>query len=254
MEMPVNRFKRSLAGPGVPIGTWLMSTSASAAEALGCLGFDFLVIDTEHVPLDAPQVLSLLQAVAATPAQAIVRLAWNDPVLVKRAMDMGAQSLMFPFVQSADEARRAVAATRYPPAGTRGYAAMHRASRFGTVTDFGRSANAEACVLIQVETPQAIAQLGDIASVDGVDAIFAGPGDLSAACGRIGEIDHADVQAQVRSIAETCRRIGKPCGTVGPNPDMARRFVDDGYSFVAVGSDMGMMMRQASQFLAAMRG
>src|SRR6185437_9242039 len=138
-----------------------------------------------------------------------------DAVLVKRAMDMGAQSLMFPFVQSADEARRAVAATRYPPAGTRGYAAMHRASRFGTVTDFGRSANAEACVLIQVETPQAIAQLGDIASVDGVDAIFAGPGDLSAACGRIGEIDHADVQAQVRSIAETCRRIGKPCGTVG---------------------------------------
>jgi 2-keto-3-deoxy-L-rhamnonate aldolase RhmA len=254
MDMPVNRFKRSLAESGVPVGTWLMSASPAAAEALGCLGFDFVVIDTEHVPVDAPQVLTLLQAVSATPAQAIVRLAWNDQVLVKRAMDMGAQTLMFPFVQNADEARRAVAATRYAPEGVRGYAAMHRASRYGTVTDFGRRANAQACVLVQIETPEAVARLDEIASVAGVDAIFAGPGDLSAACGRIGEIDHAEVQAHMRSIAQTCRRLGKPCGTVGPNPEMAKQFVGYGYSFVAVASDMGMMMRQAGQFLAAMRG
>jgi 2-keto-3-deoxy-L-rhamnonate aldolase RhmA len=250
MDMPINRFKQSLGDPGVPIGTWLMSSSPAAAEALGCLGFDFLVVDTEHVPVDAPQVFALLQAVSATPAQAIVRLAWNDPILVKRAMDAGAQTLMFPFVQTPDDARDAVAATRYPPDGTRGYAAMHRASRYGTVADFARRANAQACVLIQIETAAAVAHVADIAAVDGVDAIFAGPGDLSAACGHIGDIGHPEVQAHVRSIAEACRRIGKPCGTVGPSPEMVKRFVDYGYSFVAVASDMGMMMRQAREYLA----
>jgi 2-keto-3-deoxy-L-rhamnonate aldolase RhmA len=253
MDMPVNHFKRSLGGPRVPIGTWLMSSSPAAAEALGCLGFDFLVVDTEHVPVDAPQVFALLQAVSATPAQAIVRLAWNDPVLVKRAMDAGAQTLMFPFVQTPDEARSAVCATRYPPEGTRGYAAMHRASRYGTVADFAARANAEACVLIQIETAAAVARIADIAAVDGVAAIFAGPGDLSAACGHAGDIGHADVQAHLRSIAEACRKIGRPCGTVGSTPDMVKRFVDYGYSFVAVASDMGMMMRQAREYLADMQ-
>jgi 2-dehydro-3-deoxyglucarate aldolase len=253
MEMQLNRSKRPLAGPAVPIGTWLMSASTPAAEALGCLGFDFLVIDTEHVPIDAPQVLSLLQAVAGTPAEAIVRLASNDPVLVKRALDMGAQSLMFPFVQTVEEARRAVAATRYPPTGTRGFAAMHRASRYGTATDFARRANDEACVILQIETPEAMAELEQSASVDGVDAIFAGPGDLAAACGHIGDIGHPDVQAHLRHAAATSRRLGKPCGTVGPHPEMVKRFVDYGYSFVAVGSDMGMMMRQAGEFLGQLR-
>jgi 2-keto-3-deoxy-L-rhamnonate aldolase RhmA len=253
MEMPVNRFKRSLAGSVMPVGTWLMSASTAAAEGLCCLGFDFVVIDTEHVPVDAPQVLALLQAVAGTPAQAIVRLAWNDAVLVKRAMDMGAQTLMFPFVQSADEARRAVASARYPPDGTRGFAAMHRASRYGTVTDFARRANAEACVVIQIETPAAIEQLEVIAGVDGVDALFAGPGDLAAACGHIGDIGHADVQRHLRAVAAACRRLGKPCGTVGSNPEMVKRFIEYGYSFVAVASDLGMMMRQAGEYLGELR-
>jgi len=252
MEMPANRFKRSL-GHGVMLGTWLMSGSTAAAEGLGCVGFDFLVVDTEHVPIDAPHVLSLLQAIAGTPAQPIVRLAWNDAVLVKRAMDMGAQSVMFPFVETPDEARRAVAATRYPPAGSRGFAGMHRASRYGTVADFGRHANDEACVIVQIETPGAIARLEEIAGVDGVDAIFAGPGDLSAACGHIGEIGHPDVQAHLRHVAAMCRGLGKPCGTIAPNADMAKRFIDDGYSFVAVASDMAMMMRQAGQFLGELR-
>lgn len=252
MEMTVNRFKRSL-GRRVVLGTWLMSGSTAAAEALGCLGFDFLVVDTEHVPIDAPQALALLQAIAGTPAQPIVRLAWNDPVLVKRAMDMGAQSLMFPFVETPDEARRAVAATRYPPAGSRGFAGMHRASRYGTVADFGRRANDEACVIIQIETLQAIARLEEIAGVDGVDAIFAGPGDLSAACGHIGEVGHPDVQAHLLNAAAMCRRLGKPCGTIAPHAEMATRFIDDGYSFVAVASDMAMMMRQAGEFLGQLR-
>ena len=253
MEMPVNRFKRALAGPSLPLGTWLMSASSHAAEALGCLGFDFLVVDTEHVPIDARDLVALLQAIAGTPAQAVVRLAWNDPVLVKRAMDAGAQTLMFPFVQTPEEARRAVAATRYPPQGTRGFAAMHRGSRYGTVADFAQRANDEACVLVQIETPDALQRLPDIASVDGIDAIFVGPGDLAAACGHIGDIAHPDVQRHLQSAAVMCRDAGKPCGIVGADPDMVKRFVDYGYSYVAVGSDMGMMMRQAREFLDRLR-
>lgn len=249
MEMPVNRFKRALAGSSLPLGTWLMSASSHAAEALGCLGFDFLVVDTEHVPIDTRDLVCLLQAIAGTPAQAVVRLAWNDAVLVKRAMDAGAQTLMFPFVQTPGEAQRAVSATRYPPQGTRGFAAMHRGSRYGTVADFAQRANDEACVVIQIETPDALQRLPDIASVDGVDAIFVGPGDLAAACGHIGDIAHADVQHRLQSAAAMCRDAGKPCGIVGADPDMVKRFVDYGYSYVAVASDMGMMMRQAREFL-----
>lgn len=253
MEMPVNRFKRALAGPSPALGTWLMSASSHAAEALGCLGFDFLVVDTEHVPLDARDVVSLLQAIAGTPAQAVVRLAWNDPVLVKRAMDAGAQTLMFPFVQTPEEAQRAVAATRYPPQGTRGFAAMHRGSRYGTVADFAQRANDEACVLLQIETPDALQRLPDIAGVDGVDAIFVGPGDLAAACGHIGDIAHPDVQRHLQHAAAMCRDAGKPCGIVGADPGMVKRFLDYGYTYVAVGTDMGMMVRQAREFLGALR-
>lgn len=253
MEMPVNSFKRALTGQKVPVGTWLMSASQSAAEALGCLGFDFLVVDMEHVPIDVPHALTLLQAIAGTPARPVVRLAWNDPVLVKRVMDIGAQTLMFPFVQNEDAARQAVAAARYPPEGARGFAAMHRASRYATVADYAQRANDEACVIVQIETAEAMGRLEAIASVPGVDAIFVGPGDLAATSGHIGDIANESVQAQMRQCAETCRRLGKPLETVGPTPDRVRQFIDYGYSFVAIASDMGMMMRQANDFLGSVR-
>jgi 2-keto-3-deoxy-L-rhamnonate aldolase RhmA len=253
MDMPVNSFKRSLRDGTMPVGTWLMSASPGAAEALGCLGFDFLVVDMEHVPIDIPHALTLLQAIGGTPAQPVVRLAANDPVLVKRALDIGAQTLMFPFVQDEAEAARAVAATRYPPQGTRGFAAMHRGSRYATVPDYARRANDEACVIIQLETPAAIGRLEAIAAVPGVDAIFLGPGDLAATSGHIGQIAHDDVQMQLRSCAEECRRLSMPIGTVGPTPEMVKTFIGYGYSFVAVASDMGMMMRQAADFLERVR-
>lgn len=253
MDMPINSFKRALAGPAIPLGTWLMSASTGAAEALGCLGFDFLVVDMEHVPIDVPHAYALLQAIAGTPAQAIVRLPWNDPVLVKRAMDIGAQTLMFPFVQNAEEANAAVAAAKYPPQGRRGFAAMHRASRYGTVPDYAQRANDESCVIVQLETSEAIGQLEAIAAVPGVDAIFVGPGDLAATSGHIGQIGHAEVQAQLRHCAEACRRLRKPIGTVGPTPEMVKQFIEFGYSYVAVASDMGMMLRLANEFLGRLR-
>ena len=136
MDLPVNPFKRALHDHRTILGTWLMSGAPSTAEALGCAGFDFLVVDMEHVPVDTPQMIELLRTVAGTPAAPVVRLPWNDMVMIKRALDGGAQSLMMPFVQSADEARRAVACTRYPPDGIRGVAGVHRASRYGTIPGY----------------------------------------------------------------------------------------------------------------------
>jgi 2-dehydro-3-deoxyglucarate aldolase/4-hydroxy-2-oxoheptanedioate aldolase len=176
MDLPANVFKRAIASGKVPVGTWLMSGAPSTAEALGCAGFDFLVVDMEHVPLDTADMIEILRAVAGTPAHAIVRPPWNDTVMVKRAMDAGAQSLLFPFVQNADEARRAVASTRYPPEGIRGVAATHRGSRYGTIPNYLKRANDEVCVIVQIETPPALEKLEEIAAVPGVDSIFVGPG------------------------------------------------------------------------------
>jgi 4-hydroxy-2-oxoheptanedioate aldolase len=253
MDLPVNRFKHSLRAGRPPVGTWLMSAAPAAAEALGCAGLDFLVVDTEHVPLDIAQTIDVLRAIAGTPASAITRVPWNDMVMVKRALDAGAQSIMFPFVQSADEARRAVSYTRYPPQGIRGVAAMHRASRYATVPDYLERANDELCVIVQLETPAALDALPAIAAVEGVDSLFVGPGDLSAAMGRLGDIAHADVQAQLARAARECRALGMPCGIVGPNPDMVRRFLEYGYSWVAVGSDMSLMLGRAQEWIGQVR-
>ena len=176
MDLPANLFKRAITSGKTPVGTWLMSGAPSTAEALGCAGFDFLVVDMEHVPIDVAEMIGLLRTIAGTPAQAVVRPPWNDMVMVKRAMDAGATSLLFPFVQNADEARRAVACTRYPPAGIRGVAGTHRGSRYGAVTDYLKRANDEVCVVVQIETPAALERLPEIAAVPGVDSIFVGPG------------------------------------------------------------------------------
>ena len=254
MDLPANLFKRAITSGKTPVGTWLMSGAPSTAEALGCAGFDFLVVDMEHVPIDVAGMIEILRTVAGTSAQAIVRPPWNDTVMVKRAMDAGAQSLLFPFVQNADEARRAVAATRYPPAGIRGVAATHRGSRYGTVANYLKRANDEVCVIVQIETTAALEKLDEIAAVPGVDSIFVGPGDLSASMGHIGDIGHAEVQNKLAAAAAACRRLGKPCGIVGPTPEMVGKFLEYGYSWVAIGSDVGMMVGRAQEYLGKVRG
>ncbi|HEY1460560.1 MAG TPA: HpcH/HpaI aldolase/citrate lyase family protein [Casimicrobiaceae bacterium] len=254
MDLPVNQFKRAIASGVTPFGAWLMCAAPSTAEALGCVGFDFLVVDMEHTPIDTPQMIGILQTIAGTPAQAVVRPPWNDMVMVKRAMDAGAQSLLFPFVQTPDEARRAVASTRYPPQGVRGVAGTHRGSRYGTIPNYLQRANEEICVIVQIETPSAFDQLEAIAAVPGVDSIFIGPADLSASMGFLGDMGNAAVQDKLKAGAQLCRRIGKPCGIVGANPEMAGRFVDYGFSWVAVGSDLAYVVTRGTEYLAKMRG
>ena len=254
-----NPFRDLIAAKtSVPIGTWLMSGAASTAEAMGCVGFEWLLLDMEHGPIDVRDAYHILHAIGATPAVPVVRLASSDAVLVKRVMDIGALTLMFPFIEDAEAARAAVAATRYPEPGSpidgrRGYAAMHRASRYATLPDYGKIANTLPYVMMQLETPTAIGNLESIGAVPGVDAVFLGPGDLSAAMGLIGAVGHPDVQAKIADVAKRCRAAGVPCGTVGPTPEMVARFVDYGFDFVAIASDLGMMMRQAGVFLDALK-
>jgi len=199
-------------------------------------------------------MIDILRAIAGTPAQAIVRPPWNDMVMIKRALDAGAQSLLLPFVQSADEARRAVSFTRYPGEGVRGVAGTHRGSRYGTVPNYLARASEELCVIVQIETLAALARLDEIAAVPGVDSIFIGPSDLSASMGHLGDVANPAVQEHLAAAAKACRRAGTPSGIIGPTPEMVARFIDYGYSWIAIGSDMGFMVGRAQEYLGRFRG
>ena len=251
----MNPFQELLAARAtqVPIGTWVMSASPIVAEAIGHAGFDWAVLDMEHTPLDLMDLVHLLQAVGNTPLVPLVRVPWNDTVSVKRVLDAGAHSLLFPFIQNADEARKAVAATRYPPEGVRGMAGMSRASRFGTLPDFFKTANANVCAVLQLETPEAITRLEEIAAVPGVGGLFVGPGDLSGAMGHVGNLTHPEVMALMKNAAQRAHKIGMPIGTVGGTPEVVAQYRAIGYDFVAVASDLGLLMRAAQAAAQALR-
>lgn len=249
-----NRFKRRLAEGAPPLGSWLMAASPATAEAMGHVGFDFLVVDMEHVPIDYGELAHILRAIGCTAAAPVVRLPGNDPVTIKRALDAGAETIMVPFVESVAEARAAVAAAQYPPRGMRGVAAVHRASRYGRAPDYFARADAETGVILQLETPGAVALLPEIAALPGVDAVFVGPGDLSAAMGHLGNIAHPDVQAALEAAARAATAAGTPIGIVGPNPEMVGRFLAWGYSFAAVASDLAMMTGRAADWLGTLKG
>jgi 2-keto-3-deoxy-L-rhamnonate aldolase RhmA len=236
-----------------PVGTWLMSASPLVAEAVGCAGFDWAVVDMEHSPLDLMGMVHLLQAVGNTPMVPIVRVPWNDAVMVKRVLDAGATTLLFPFIQNADEARRAVAATRYPPQGVRGMAGMGRASRFGTTPNYFNVANDGICTVVQLETTVAIANLETIAAVPGVDALFIGPADLSGTMGFVGQLDHPDVLTHMASAAQRANALGMPIGSVGGTPETVANYRSMGYDYVAVASDLGLLMRAATTAAQALR-
>lgn len=253
--MTPNRFKTMLSQDPArrSIGSWLMSASAAVAEAMGHCGFDFLVIDMEHSPLDLDGTLAMLRALAGTSAEPLVRLPCADQTLVKRVLDAGAASVMFPFVESAEQARAAVAYTRYPPLGVRGVAAVHRASRYGRSPDYLRSANDQIAVVVQLETPASVERLPEIAAVPGVDSLFVGPGDLAAGLGHIGELMHEEVQRTIARAAELARAAGKPIGIVGPDPRALRLYAQYGYTWAAISSDLSLMTGRAGEWLATLR-
>lgn len=252
----MNPFRHLLkaAGSQPPIGTWIMSASPLVAEAVGHAGFDFGVVDMEHSPLDMGDVVHLLQAVGNTKMVPVVRVPWNDSVTVKRVLDAGASTVLFPFVQDADEAARAVAATRYPPQGVRGMAGISRATRFGLRTDYVRVANGEVGVIVQLETPEALDALEAIAAVPGVDALFVGPGDLSAAMGHPGHSMHPAVMDRMTRAARRAAELGMPIGTLGGTAQAVAQYRAAGYTFAALSADLGLLMQGAQTALAGLRG
>lgn len=245
MEIPRNAFKRALGEGRRQIGFWLSLGSATAAEIVAGAGYDFVTIDTEHAPNELPGVIEQLRALEGGTATPMVRPAWNDPVLIKRLLDGGVQSLLVPFVRNAEEAARAVAATRYPPEGIRGVATSHRANRHGRVDDYFARAHDELCVVVQIETRGALAQLEAMAAVPGVDALLIGPSDLSADLGHLGHPGHPEVQSAIASAFARCKRIQKPLGIFAPAEADARRYLDLGVDFAIVGTDAGVLRRGA---------
>ncbi len=253
MDISNDLKRRIRSREDVPVGTWLMSGAPSTAEAMGHCGFDFLVVDMEHVPVDTPQLADILRAIVTTPARAIVRLPWNDRVMIKRALDAGAMTIMLPFVETAEEAEAAVAAAKYPPRGIRGVAAVHRGSAYGAATDYLARANEETCVIVQLETPEALDRMAEIAATPGLDAVFVGPGDMAAALGRIGQVGAPEVQETLARAAATARELNLPAGIVGPTPEMVRAFLAMGYSYAAIGSDIALMTGRARAALEEVR-
>jgi 4-hydroxy-2-oxoheptanedioate aldolase len=253
MQSLPNPFKSALRGSRPLVGVWSMSNSTNAIEALGHSGYDWLLLDGEHSPQELADAMNHLRALAASPTMPIVRLATNDATLFKRYLDAGVTTVMVPYVQDVAQARAAVQGMYYPPMGQRGVAVMHRASRFGRVADYLRTANDGMCLIVQLETQEAIAQLEDIAAVDGIDALFLGPGDLSATMGHLGQPDHPKVQEVIADAFQRARRAQIPMGILAANPAAAERYIAMGFAFVSVANDLAMLVHTADATAARYR-
>jgi len=253
MELPRNHFKHAIAAGKQQIGLWSSLSSNYTVEVIAGAGFDWILLDTEHSPNDLESVLSQLQACAPYESHPIVRVAWNDAVLIKRYLDAGAQSLLIPFVQNADQARAAVAATRYPPQGIRGVAGATRATRFGRIQGYAKRAHEELCVLLQVETKEAVDNIEAICAVDGVDGVFIGPADLHASLGYTGETGNPAVVPMIEDAIRRIRKAGRAAGVLTSAEAEVRRYMAAGCNFTAVGADVGVLARGAEALLAKYR-
>jgi 2-dehydro-3-deoxyglucarate aldolase len=243
-----NSFKRDLRAGKKLIGCWSSLSNAITTEVLGVAGFDWILLDGEHSPNDVGTFIPQLMALKDSPSAPVVRPSSNNEVEIKRLLDAGFYNFLVPFVESVDEARRAVSATRYPPQGIRGVSVSQRSNRYGTVPDYFKSINEHICVMVQIESRAGVAAARDIAALDGVDCIFVGPSDLAAGLGHLGNAGHPEVQAAIAAVFADAKACGKPTGILAPVEADARRYMELGATFVAVGSDLGVF-RAATQAL-----
>lgn len=252
-NLPRNAFKQALARGERQVGLWSALASPISAEIIAGAGFDWIVIDGEHGPNDIPSLLAQLQAMRGGTAEPVFRVPWNDAVIIKRALDVGARSLLVPFVQNAEEARKAVAATRYPPRGIRGVAVGPRANDYGRIKGYHQNANLDNCVLVQLESRAALLEVEAIAAVEGVDGIFIGPSDLAADFGYLGNPKHPEVQAAIKDAVERIRKTGKSAGTFASDIEDVDSLFDLGFNFTAAGGDVGILARGAERIAARFR-
>ncbi|MGK8707384.1 4-hydroxy-2-oxoheptanedioate aldolase [Metapseudomonas otitidis] len=255
MDMPVNTFKQRLLAGEAQVGLWLGLADPYCAELAANAGFDWLLIDGEHAPNDLRSLLGQLQAVAPYPAQPIIRPPIGDPVLIKQLLDIGVQTLLVPMVDSAAQAAELVRAMRYPPFGIRGVgSALARASRWNSIPGYLDKADEQMCLLVQIENLDGLANLDAIAAVEGVDGVFIGPADLSAAMGHRGNPGHPEVQAAIEDAITRIRRAGKAVGILSADEALARRYLELGCSFVAVGVDTSLLMKALQGLAGRFKG
>jgi 4-hydroxy-2-oxoheptanedioate aldolase len=257
MNHPVNPFKRALAQKQLQIGLWLGLANPYSTEICAGAGFDWLLIDGEHAPNDLNSILAQLQTIAAYPAShAIARVPVGHghvgTTIIKQYLDLGVQTILAPMVDTAEQARAIVQASRYPPQGIRGMAGA-RASRWGRIADYAKHANEQICVLVQAETQTALDNLDAIAAVEGVDGVFIGPADLSASLGHVGEQDHPQVRAAMEDAFRRIARAGKAPGILMADEKLARHYIAMGGLFVAVGLDSNLLARHSSALAESFR-
>lgn len=254
MQLPVNTFKQRLS-KDQQIGLWIGLADAYSAELAANAGFDWLLFDGEHAPNDIRSLLAQLQAVAPYNSSAVVRPPVGDTVLIKQLLDIGAQTLLVPMVDTAEQARSLVRAMHYPPEGVRGVgAALARASRWNNIPDYLARANEEMCLLVQIETQTALQNIDEIARVDGVDGVFIGPADLAASMGYRGNPGHPEVQAAIEDAIARIRQAGKAAGILMADEKLARRYLELGCAFVAVGVDTSLLMRTLTSLAGRFKG
>lgn len=248
-------FREALTDADRPLaGIWVCSGSPLVAEICAGAGLDWLLIDMEHSPNGLESVLAQLQAVAAAAVTAVVRVPIGDVVTIKQVLDLGAQNILVPMVDTAAQAAELVAAVRYPPRGRRGVgSALARSARWNRVEDYLADADRHVSLFVQVETVEGVRNAAEIAAVDGIDGVFVGPSDLAASMGLLGAQTHPDVVAAVLDAFAAVRASGKPVGVNAFDPDAAQRYLDEGASFVLVGADVALLAR-GSEALAARWG
>ncbi len=254
MQLARNPFTQALKDGRKQVGLWISLSSPFAAEVTAPAGYDWALIDMEHSPNDYFSVLGQLQVFAGTKTTAIVRVEWNDAVAVKRLLDLGAPGLLFPMIQSVEEAERAVAATRYPPHGVRGVSAATRATKFGRVTDYVSRVEEETTVLLQLESRAAVEQAGAIGGVDGISGIFFGPGDIAADIGKVGKPMESEVWDLIKPAARKLIAKGIPVGTLVMDPNFAAELLNEGFTFVACGTDASLLAKASDGVLAQVKG
>lgn len=249
---PTNRFKARL-GKDQQIGFFATLGSPALTEMLAGCGFDWVLIDTEHSPIELPDVIDHLRAIEGAGLPALVRPAWNDMVLIKRVLDQGAQTLLIPYVESAEEARRAVSYIRFPPVGVRGVSGSSRSSNYGLAEGYFAKAEAELCLIVQIESLNALNQIEEIAAVDGVDAVFIGPSDLAASMGHIGNAQHPDVQAAIDDGFRRLKAMGKATGYLTGNEDEFRRRLAQGIDFISFATDSVFIARSTNALVQRLK-
>jgi len=253
MLLAPNTFTRALANNEKLIGLWMTLCNNFVAEVTAPTGYDWVLIDMEHSPNDYFSVLGQLQVYASTDTTAIVRVEWNDAVAVKRLLDLGAPGLLFPMIQNVEEAQLAVAATRYPPRGIRGVAGGSRATKFGRISNYVADIENETTVLLQLETKAAVEQAEAIADVDGINGIFFGPGDIAADIGKLGKPMDPEVWELIKPAAKKLIAKGMPVGTLVLDPVFATELLNEGFSFVACGTDSSLLAKASDNLFAQVK-